>query len=257
MRCLRRDAPPESLDCRHDTNRGGQSILPPHISDRSAALNFLYTFPAAVARNSAGSLTLDWNGRDPYSQVHAIDANGATAFPQLLPAAFSAAECAQIIALGLSRGMTASAIDARSDLASRDYRISDIAWIAPDADAQWLYHRLAVLFAQVNAAYKFELLGFVEAMQFTCYGPGQYFGWHVDIGGDATASRKLSLTVQLSDSADYDGGDLEFHGAAAMPIARQRGCATFFPSYLAHQVTPVTRGLRRSLVVWAYGPAFR
>ncbi len=231
--------------------------MPPRISDRRRALNFLYTFPAAIGHNPAGSLTLDWNGRDPYSQAHAIDANGATAFPQLLPAAFSAAECAQIVALGESRGKTAGAIDARSDLASRDYRVSDIAWITPDVDAQWLYHRLAVLFAQVNAAYKFELIGFVEALQFTCYGPGQYFGWHVDIGGDDTASRKLSLTIQLSNPADYDGGDLQFHGAADMPIARDQGCATFFPSYLAHQVTPVTRGLRRSLVAWAYGPAFR
>lgn len=221
------------------------------------ALDFLYTFPAVSAPNPQGALTLDWGGRDPYHQSHPIAANGATAFPQLLPGALSQAECAQVVALGQARLQRAATVDQRSDLASRDYRVSDIAWIAPDADAQWLFHRLALLFTQVNASYRFELLGFVEALQFTSYGPGQYFGWHVDIGGDDTASRKLSLTVQLSDPAAYDGGDLAFHGAAEMPIARERGCATFFPSYLAHQVTPVTRGLRRSLVAWAYGPAFR
>ena len=162
-----------------------------------------------------------------------------------------------MIALGAARVNRAAAVDQRTDLASRDYRVSQIAWIEPDPDAQWLYHRLAVMFAQVNAAYRFELTGFAEALQFTCYGPGQYFGWHVDIGADDTSSRKLSVTIQLSAPDDYAGGDLTFHGAADMPIARARGCATFFPSYLAHQVTPVTRGLRRSLVAWAYGPAFR
>ena len=220
-------------------------------------MQFLYTFPARSAPDPQGAITLDWGGRDPYRQSHSIAVNGATAFPQLPPGAFSAAECAQVIALGETRLKTAATVVQRSDLASRDNRVSDIAWIAPDADAQWLFHRLALLFTQVNASYKFELLGFVEALQFTNYGPGHYFGWHVDLGGDDTASRKLSLTVQLSDATDYEGCDLAFHGAAEMPIARQRGCATFFPSYLAHQVTPVTHGRRRSLVAWAYGPAFR
>jgi len=50
---------------------------------------------------------------------------------------------------------------------------------------------------------------------------------------------------------------LQFHGAADMPAARAQGTAVAFPSYLAHQVSPVTRGLRHSLVAWAYGPAFR
>ena len=183
-------------------------------------MDFLYTFPAFSAPDSQGAIALDWDGRDPYRQAHPIAANGATAFPQLLPDAFSAAERAQLIALGEARLKTVATVDQRSDLASRDYRVSDIARIAPDADVQWLLHRLALLFTQVNASYRFELLGFVEALQFTCYGPGQYFGWQADIGGDDTASRKFSLTVQLSDPGDYDGGDLAFHGAAEMPIAR-------------------------------------
>ena len=39
--------------------------------------------------------------------------------------------------------------------------------------------------------------------------------------------------------------------------ARELGAATVFPSYLAHRVAPVQSGVRRSLVAWAYGPAFR
>ena len=220
-------------------------------------MNLLYTFPAAIAHGPGGQVSLDWRGLDPFSQSPGLHVNGAVAYPQLLPGAFSADECSRIVALGESRIATGAAVDQRSDLASRDYRISDIAWIESAHDAHWLYHRLAVLFAQVNASYGFELAGFAEALQFTCYGPGQYFGWHADIGGDDTAARKLSLTIQLSDPADYDGGSLQFHGADDLPAARGRGCATFFPAYLAHQVAPVTRGLRRSLVAWAYGPSFR
>ena len=220
-------------------------------------MDFLYLLPTAIASGADGAVTLDWGGADPYRQTRAVTPNGATAYPQLLPGALTDEECERVIALGAARVNRAAAVDQRTDLASRDYRVSQIAWIEPDPDAQWLYHRLAVMFAQVNAAYRFELTGFAEALQFTCYGPDQYFGWHVDIGADETSSRKLSVTIQLSAPDDYAGGDLTFHGAADMPIARARGCATCFPSYLAHQVTPVTRGLRRSLVAWAYGPAFR
>jgi PKHD-type hydroxylase len=64
--------------------------------------------------------------------------------------------------------------------------------------------------------------------------------------------------VQLSEASDYEGGDLEFFNARGEgAVRRPRGSVTFFPSYLAHRVSPVTRGLRRSLVAWACGPGFR
>ena len=183
--------------------------------------------------------------------------NPALAYPQVLPQALSAAECAQVVALGESTAHQRAGVNQRDDLASRDYRISDIAWIEPAPPAQWLFHRLGMLFLTVNRSYGLELSGFAEGLQYTCYGPGQYFHWHGDLGAGSTSLRKLSLTIQLSDPADYDGGELQFHGAADLPVARALGSATFFPSYLAHQVAPITRGLRRSLVAWAYGPAFR
>ena len=146
--------------------------------------------------------------------------NAALPFPQVLPTALSATECAAIVALGETRVKRAAGVDGRSDLASRDYRVSEIAWIEPDADAHRLYHRLGVMFLQINPSYGFELTGFAEGLQYASYGPGQYFGWHADIGPDSTSLRKLSLTIQLSDPAEYDGGALQFHGAADMPAAR-------------------------------------
>jgi PKHD-type hydroxylase len=221
------------------------------------AVNLIYQFPQSTQTNPDGILVLDWDGRDPFAQSAPLQDNPALAYPQILPGAFSAQECATIAGLGEARVKGAASVDDRSDLASRDYRISDIAWIEPAQDTHWLYHRLAVLFAQVNRAYGFDLVGFVEPLQYTCYGAGQYFGWHVDMGWDSTSLRKVSLTIQLSDAQSYAGGDLQFHGAADMPAAREQGAGVSFPSYLAHQVSPVSQGLRRSLVAWAYGPAFR
>jgi PKHD-type hydroxylase len=220
-------------------------------------VNLLYLLPDSAETNGIGDLVLDWGGRNPFAHAHPLESHGAIAYPQIFPGAFSAAECAAITALGEARVKAAASVDDRSDLASRDYRISDIAWIEPAQDSEWLYHKLGMMFRRINASYGFELVGLVEPLQFTCYGAGQYFGWHADIGGDSTSLRKLSLTIQLSPTDEYAGGDLQFHGAAEMPAARAQGTAVAFPSYLAHQVSPVADGLRRSLVAWAYGPAFR
>ena len=43
---------------------------------------------------------------------------------------------------------------------------------------------------------------------------GDHYDWHVDIGHEVNGSRKLSFTLQLSASSDYDGGDLEFLNAS-------------------------------------------
>ena len=38
---------------------------------------------------------------------------------------------------------------------------------------------------------------------------------------------------------------------------RRKGSAAAFPSFVLHRVTPVTKGTRHSLTIWAHGPAFR
>jgi PKHD-type hydroxylase len=39
--------------------------------------------------------------------------------------------------------------------------------------------------------------------------------------------------------------------------ARRQGTALAFPAHLAHRVLPVETGLRRALIAWLHGPAFR
>jgi PKHD-type hydroxylase len=85
-----------------------------------------------------------------------------------------------------------------------------------------------------------------------------HYDWHVDIGRGKTASRKLGFTVQLSASAEYEGGDLEFHGIPSDREAfRRKGLLLVFPAFWLHRVTPITKGTRHVIVGWVHGPSFR
>lgn len=77
--------------------------------------------------------------------------------------------------------------------------------------------------------------------------------------------RKLSVTVSLSDPKTYTGGNLKFdfgpHSDGGRyhvcKEIRPRGSIIVFPSHVYHQVTPVTRGIRYSLVAWNLGNPFK
>ena len=40
-------------------------------------------------------------------------------------------------------------------------------------------------------------------------------------------------------------------------MPKESNIATFFPSYILHEVTEVTKGVRYSLVAWANGEYFK
>lgn len=77
--------------------------------------------------------------------------------------------------------------------------------------------------------------------------------------------RKLSMTVNLNNSNDYVGGDLKFDLGPHTPgnryivceEAKNQGSIIIFPSFLSHQVTPVEKGTRYSLVMWSVGNPLR
>jgi PKHD-type hydroxylase len=226
------------------------------LSGESVATVYRYLLPAAVEERPGDGVGLKWApGTDPFdSRPRPLVLNSALPAAQTLLDAFTPEECEAIIALGERRPLG----EGRADAVGVDYRVSKIAWIEPDEDARWLYHRLGLLVHRANRYYGFELVGFAEPLQYTLYGPGHRFEWHMDLGAGPASARKLSLTVQLSEASEYEGGDLEFFNARGEgAVRRPRGSVTFFPSYLAHRVSPVTRGLRRSLVAWACGPGFR
>lgn len=113
-----------------------------------------------------------------------------------------------------------------------------------------LESRLAKAIARANEiAFRVDI-DELEPLQLARYDIGDGYDWHYDTG-PGVDNRKLSASVQLTDPADYDGGDLELFAAA--PTVRTQGALIVFPSYVPHRVAPVTRGSRQSIVAWAIG----
>jgi PKHD-type hydroxylase len=183
----------------------------------------------------------------------ALQINSHVSSPLVFTGIFSADECQRIMRLSDHRQQRAGTMM----FAKPNIRKSTIAWIDIQADSEWLYEKVWDTFQAVNRWFKFDLFGLVDEIQFARYGVGDSFGWHLDTGGGQTSTRKLSMSVQLSDDGEYAGGDLDLCACPQLDPRRRRGTIIVFPSFLAHQVTPVTRGTRCSLVAWAHGPPFK
>ena len=101
------------------------------------------------------------------------------------------------------------------------------------------------------------------SIQYTEYhgSEGGHYGNHHDIdwlradGRD----RKLSIIIQLTCPTKYTGGDFCFTEVESPPLddLKKRGSVLVFPSYLVHAVTPVTSGIRNSVVAWFEGPNWK
>ena len=78
---------------------------------------------------------------------------------------------------------------------------------------------------------------------------------------NTTGTRKLSLTFLLSEpNVDFEGGDFQIVLAQenqAQTIEMKKGRIIAFPSFVLHRVTPVTKGERKSIVIWVEGPKFK
>jgi len=141
-------------------------------------------------------------------------------------------------------------------------RRSTVSWLENTPDTQWVFNKLATAVSSLNSQFfRFDLTGFGEALQLTNYDQSDQgmYGWHQDYGGSTSSvSRKLSIVLQLTDPSKYEGGNLQIMTTGQPDsIRKQRGLIAAFPSYVLHQVTPVTQGSRQSLVAWVSGPAFR
>lgn len=187
-----------------------------------------------------------------------------------------------------------SQVGENKDIEQERYvRDSEVAWFSDI----WLYDLIHPFLRTANekAGWKYEW-DFSESFQFTKYNKGGFYGWHADgnscnfgkykrhIPGVSPTTpdgsplrgytdnpnmigkvRKLSITVNLNKPDEYDGGNLKFdfgpHAAGKrfheVEEIRPQGSIIVFPSYMYHQVTPVTRGTRYSLVLWSLGQPFK
>lgn len=173
--------------------------------------------------------------------------------------AFSDEELEKIIALGDSIAQEKALLGGGVD--DPEYRRSRLGWMQYSNDTAWIFDRMAYIARSLNGKfYGYDLYGFCEGFQYTVYEEGDqgHYDWHQDWGVNSDSPRKLSLVVQLSDPDDYEGGDLEVLSSRnTVAITKQKGLAAAFPSFMLHRVTPVTKGIRRTLVAWITGPGFK
>lgn len=139
-------------------------------------------------------------------------------------------------------------------------RRSSVKWLSDNVLPIEVFKLFETMFMSANEYYKFHLLG-MEALQYTIYestNAGNY-NWHIDthLLPDSNV-RKLSVSILLSDPNEFEGGKLLlFPNGQHIVAEEKKGRAIFFPSWVPHCVTPVTKGIRKSLVIWAHGPMFK
>tara|TARA_R100001460_G_scaffold89539_1_gene131069 strand:- start:103 stop:690 length:588 start_codon:yes stop_codon:yes gene_type:complete len=127
--------------------------------------------------------------------------------------------------------------------------------------------------ANKNAEWNFEI-DWNESCQYTEYNKSQFYSYHADSFCEPYKNhdnknfenkvRKLSLTLQLTDPSEYEGGDFYFKYLTDKGVieekveqAKELGTIIVFPSFVFHKVSPITKGTRKSLVNWTLGYPFK
>ena len=95
----------------------------------------------------------------------------------------------------------------------------------------------------------------VQPVMFNRYDTGMDYGGHVDnaiMGGGEPLRADVSVTVFLTDPADYDGGELVIHSDGnPQSVKLAAGSAVVYSSDSIHKVEKITRGSRLCGITWA------
>jgi len=168
---------------------------------------------------------------------------------------FTPEECEKIIKIGKNKGF----IKGQTKDKKTNIRKSSISWLYSNDDCEWVFRRLTDAVVHLNKKYfGFDIFGFNEGLQFTNYkAPSDKYGKHVDRSLNISV-RKLSVSIQLNDPKDYEGGELYLYDHDKGNLMdKKQGTLIIFPSYVLHEVKPVTKGERNSLVTWVTGNQFK
>jgi PKHD-type hydroxylase len=170
--------------------------------------------------------------------------------------AFSKEECQSIINIAKDKGLIKGTTKGESEV-----RSSKISWLYPVDNIDWVFRRVTDITLNLNERFfNFNLFGLNEGFQFTNYeAPSGKYGKHIDRSINI-AVRKLSISIQLTNPEEYEGGELKLYDGnddQANVMDKTQGTLIIFPSYVLHEVMPVTKGERNSLVTWVTGKQFK
>tara|TARA_R100001510_G_C7552180_1_gene135528 strand:- start:80 stop:667 length:588 start_codon:yes stop_codon:yes gene_type:complete len=176
---------------------------------------------------------------------------------------FSPGQCKMVIEAGREEPKNNAEVGAENGIGKgvldTNTRTSHISWI-PFNKMPDMYKQLEHLMKQTNGNhFGFDGMQITEMAQYTEYPTGGFYDWHVDNHVNCKEQppiRKISMTLLLSPENEFEGGDLELV-KEGQSIKLKQGQAMFFASFIRHRVAPVTRGNRKSLVMWFGGPPFK
>ncbi len=176
---------------------------------------------------------------------------------------FTPSQCKMVIEAGRSEPRNDASVGneqgIKGGVVDTKTRTSHISWI-PFKKMTEMYQQIEKTMKQTNGNhFGFEGMQITEMAQYTEYPEGGFYDWHVDNDlhcANEPPVRKISMTCLLSPENEFEGGDLELV-KPGQAIKLQQGQAVFFASFIRHRVAPVTRGVRRSLVMWFGGTPFK
>lgn len=212
-----------------------------------------------------------------------------------LPAYFTEEECDTLIDIAKQTEIKTGQIGNPHDSSKKNegtddnrIRSSSVCWFTQDMMPAHIEQKIhdAMCLANEDTGWNFDI-AYRQAYQYTIYDApettkkdrGDFYTWHTDSGperDDRNQLRKLSFTLQLSHPDDYEGGYFQWlesqqvfdrmHDSPIVDVTnaiktlpysvKDKGSIFFFPSYVHHQVTPVTRGQRKSFVGWCVGNSY-
>ena len=175
--------------------------------------------------------------------------------------AFTKKECESIIKTAKNKGLIKgkSGETLQDSINNKDVRQSKICWLYPSDNMDWVFRQVTDIVLNLNKQFfQFDLFGLSEGFQFTNYvAPSDRFKKHIDKNLNIPV-RKLSMSIQLTDPKNYEGGELIlYYNEKGDVVNKEQGTLILFPSFVLHEVTPITKGERNSLVSWVTGNNFK
>lgn len=149
-----------------------------------------------------------------------------------------------------------------------DKRRTEMALVSPETRSL-ITSRLMAIRPSLEKHFSVELTG-CEPPSFLVYKEGYYYGRHVDANRNPEApikfqKRRVSISIFLNGEGEedgpdsYSGGSLTFSGTrredletryAGIALTGEEGLLIGFNSDWPHEVQPVQRGVRYSIVSW-------
>jgi len=175
---------------------------------------------------------------------------------------FSPKQCQMIIEAGRSQPRQNASVgqaEKKGGIVDTNTRTSHISWI-PFKNMPEMYKDIETIMKKTNGNhFGFDGMQITEQAQYTEYPSGGFYDWHMDSDvnfAHEPTVRKISMTCLLSHESEFEGGELQIE-KNKNEIKLVQGQAIFFASFLLHRVAPVTRGVRKSLVMWFGGPPLK